>query len=396
MTARQKTKYPNIYKYQTKKGVRYQVRTAQVLNGQRAEFYKGGILTLAEAKAILADVELKFSQGIHPNNPSDDSAKGDYTFDEYYQRLREFKLASKKWNLNTLDTNNLRWDKLKGSFGHMKLSELNRIDYQKWINQQYKYHDYSQATVEGFHTMLMMIINDAVEEDFLDKNRLKKVTLTKEGYKPKEKMITMKEYEEVIKTCQERLEPVHFTMFYLSTFGLRRGEINGIRKDAIEYFPHGNETLAKVYIGTSRTRRYPQGNKPKTEKSDRFILVNDQAATLLKEQIQRAKKIKSHHDQILNESDFIFLNPETAEPFYVEMMNDQLKKIKKETGINIHPHKMRHMFATAANLADADEEVLRNFMGHSNEAMTKHYTHHTDEGALKLLQQTDTILHKRL
>lgn len=388
---REKTKYPNIYKYETKKGIRYQVKISYMENKKRIEFSKSNLLNIPQAKAILAEAELKISQGINPNVTEDDT--DELSFNQYYNNLRDFKISSKKWNLNTLDTNNGRWDKLKEEFGEMKLSELTRDIYQEWINTQYEEHDYSQATMEGFHTILMLIVNDAVEEDFLDKNRLKKVNLDKEGYKPKDKMITMKEYKTVLAKAEELLHPDYFTMFYLSTFGLRRGEVNGIRKDAVELFDYEGAQLFKLYIGTSRTRNYPNGNKPKTEKSDRFIFLDNKGTRLILEQIERAKKIKKDHGEIMHETDFIFLNPETAEPYYIEILNDQLKRVKRETGINIHPHKMRHLFATVADLADADKETLRDFMGHATESMTKHYTHQTDEGALKLLKQTSELLH---
>lgn len=57
---------------------------------------------------------------------------------------------------------------------------------------------------------------------------------------------------------------------------------------------------------------------------------------------------------------------------------------------------MRHMFATAANIANSDGDALRDFMGHTDEAMTKRYTHPTEEAALKLLEQTDKILHRKI
>lgn len=105
----------------------------------------------------------------------------------------------------------------------MLLEKITRQDWQNWINEQYESNTYSQGTIEGFHSILMLIINDAVEEDYLDKNRLKKVTLEKENHKPKEKIVTMAEYEKAIGVVKEILEPVHFIMSYLSTFGLHRG-----------------------------------------------------------------------------------------------------------------------------------------------------------------------------
>ena len=296
----EKTKYTSIFKYQTTKGTRYRVRFSFVLDGIKEEYSKSGLLNLSQARELLATAELKLSKGQSPN---EDESKKTFTLDQYYKKMREFKITSKKWNKNTIATNDGRWDMLKPVFGNMLLDRITRQDWQDWINEQYENSRYSQGTVEGFHSVLMLIINDAVEEDYLDKNRLKKVTLENENHKPKEKIVTMAEYEKAIQVAKNLLEPVHFTMFYMSTFGLRRGEVNGIRKDAIEFFKHDGKEVAKLFISTSRTKQYPEGNKPKTEKSDRFIVVNEYAANLLREQIKLAKKIKAEHDKIMNDGE---------------------------------------------------------------------------------------------
>ena len=91
------------------------------------------------------------------------------TIAEYYQRLRDFKLSSKVWNANTLKVNDERFKVLGGAFGEKRITELTRTDYQKWINKQYEEKNYTQGTIEGYHSLLMLVLNDAVEEDYLDK-----------------------------------------------------------------------------------------------------------------------------------------------------------------------------------------------------------------------------------
>lgn len=54
-----KTKYPNIYTYETKKGKRYYVRRKFKLNGKKKEITKSNLKTLAEARHALAEIEAK-------------------------------------------------------------------------------------------------------------------------------------------------------------------------------------------------------------------------------------------------------------------------------------------------------------------------------------------------
>lgn len=393
---RENTKYPGIKKYETQRGTRYQVRISYREKGVRKEFFKGDLCTLAEARSIYADASNKIHRKESPKNDPQESKPSEMTIAEYYQRLKDFKLSSKVWNANTLKVNDERFKVLGSAFGDKRIAELTRADYQKWINKQYEEKNYTQGTIEGYHSLLMLILNDAVEEDYLDKNRLKKVNLVQEGYIPKEKTITLDQYSVYMETAERVLEGDKFTMIYISSFGLRRGEVYGIKPDAIEYFMQDGIELAIVYIRCSITKSYPMGNKPKTNKSARFVVLNEKGTQLIKKQVDRCKRIMIQHDKIMNTNDFIFVSPDTAKPYYLEVMNEAMRKVEASCDIKAFPHMMRHMFATAANIADVDGDALRDFMGHESEAMTNHYTHATKEAALKVMRKTEAVLHKSI
>ncbi|HEK9911726.1 TPA: Arm DNA-binding domain-containing protein, partial [Streptococcus equi subsp. equi] len=54
-----KTKYPNIFTYDTKKGKRYYVRRGYYLKGKKKEATKSNLKTLQEARAALTEIEQK-------------------------------------------------------------------------------------------------------------------------------------------------------------------------------------------------------------------------------------------------------------------------------------------------------------------------------------------------
>lgn len=58
-----KTKYPNIYTYETKKGKRYYVRRKFKLHGKQTEVSASGLKTVAEARQALAEIENKIANG---------------------------------------------------------------------------------------------------------------------------------------------------------------------------------------------------------------------------------------------------------------------------------------------------------------------------------------------
>lgn len=148
------------------------------INRKKEEFSKGALNSIAEAKSLYNDWMYKIENELLEEPQS---IVKEYTLSEYYEKMKEFKLAASLWNKNTLETNDDRFNKVVEPFGAKKLSEITRIDYQKWGNNQYEAFDYSQATVEGYHRLFMSVLNDAVAEDYLDKNRLLKFNLKKKA-----------------------------------------------------------------------------------------------------------------------------------------------------------------------------------------------------------------------
>lgn len=384
-TKKEKTKYPNIFKYMTKKGVRYQVRLSYYVNNSKDEFNKSGLNSLSEAKALLADVERMVLRKQTSRFTHDE-----ITLNDHYHTVREMKIASKKWNKASVSTNDGRFKKISERFGDEKLTHLNRTDLQNWVNEQYIKEDYSQETMKGFLRIINLVVDDAVEEDYLDKNRLKKVSIEKEGYEPKKKILDADEYRFFMDSAKQIMRDDIYTMLYLATFGMRRGEIMGIQKDSIVFLPDG---LAKIRIKTTRTRDYPEGKSTKTRKGIRTIIVNHEASKLLRNQLEFAKQIKKKYSSIFNVNDFIFINPKNGEPYHVKVLNDNMKIVEAQCGIKSFPHMLRHIFATNASLAGVDGTMLRNYMGHTDIKMTDHYTHATDEGARQVMKKVDSWIH---
>lgn len=71
-----KTKYSNIYTYETKKGKRYYVRRNFKLNGKKKEVSASGLKTLAEARHALAEIENKIANNEY--DPKKNMTVNDY------------------------------------------------------------------------------------------------------------------------------------------------------------------------------------------------------------------------------------------------------------------------------------------------------------------------------
>lgn len=379
-------KNPGIYVYENKSGQKqYRVRIRYMRNGRKAEHSKQGFNTLAQAKTYIEQMTPRLKSG---NINSVINQKR--TVGEHWKAYKEMKVSSKNWNIGTAQTNTFRMRKILERFEHTPLKELTRNDVQNFINDLYKDNpDYSQETVKSYLRIIWQLIDDAVEEDYLDKNRFKKVSWEKEGFwKPKKKVLDFEDYQEFMSLAKQYMRKDIYCCFYLVTFGLRRSEAYGIRQSAIHFLDNG---LTRIDINWARTKEYPDGKDVKSRDSNRFIIVDEKATEMLHQQINHARKIKAKHKQTLHNEDYIFLAAKSGNPYHIKTLNDHMDKIAKRMSkeIVVSPHMFRHMFATHASANGVDGLQLRKFLGHADVDMTNHYTHGSMEGAEKVMRLTE-------
>src|SRR5207245_6799413 len=64
------------------------------------------------------------------------------------------------------------------------------------------------------------------------------------------------------------------------------------------------------------------------------------------------------------------------EPLSGRAVQLMMRRISKDTGIRVHPHKFRHTFATRALSAGVDVMALQRVLGHTTLAMVSRYVHY--------------------
>lgn len=148
--------------------------------------------------------------------------------------------------------------------------------------------------------------------------------------------------------------------------GLRVSECAGLKRSDIDW---GGEVLLI----------HGKGNK------DRYVPFSQHANHALKEYLQNGRveltRGKEPHD-------FVFVNknggPLTSRG--IEYILDQL--IKKSTlNSKIHPHMLRHTFATHLLNNGADMRTVQELLGHANLSSTQIYAHVTKESLQKNYRQ---------
>ena len=145
--------------------------------------------------------------------------------------------------------------------------------------------------------------------------------------------------------------------------GIRASELVGIE-------------LPDVNIRSRMIRVLGKGNK------ERLVPFTSECAKTLDDYIKKCRPLlASHNEQI---SIALFLN-NNGKPLTTRGLEYILKSIEDKIGVSLglHPHLLRHTFATHLLENGADLRVIQELLGHESINATQVYTHVTEEGMKK-------------
>ncbi|VOB59191.1 integrase [Streptococcus pneumoniae] len=335
-----KTKYPNIYYYETAKGKRYYVRRSFFFRGKKREKSKSGFTTLPQARAALVELEQQIQEqelGINTN----------LTLDQYWDIYSEKRLSTGRWN----DTSYYLNDNL--------------------------YKNHTRYTVQTLNSSFMALLNDAVKNGNLLSNRLKGVFIGQSDIPAANKKVTLKEFKTWIAKAEEIMPKQFYALTYLTIFGLRRGEVFGLRPMDITQNDSGRAIL---HLRDSRSNQTLKGKGGlKTKDSERYVCLDDIGTDLIYYLIAEASKIKRKLGIIKEQhKDYITIN-EKGGLINPNQLNRNFNLVNEATGLHVTPHMMRHFFTTQSIIAGVPLEQLSQALGHTKVYMTDRYNQVEDE-----------------
>ena len=230
----------------------------------------------------------------------------------------------------------------------------------------------SHSSIIGVYVTLNQLFRMAFLDDSVDRNPMDRV----DRPKPRKDEKNAQEVEaftadelKYILTCMER-EPLKWqTMIRLMIdTGIRRGEACGLKWEAVD-MKTNTATISTNLCYTKDAGIYldtPKGGKT------REVYFSDETKKLLHR--LRMEQAQSCISQ------FVFTQDGTAEPMHPQSPTRYLTKFGKRYGIKIHPHKLRHSFASVAITNGADIASVSEVLGHSDKAVTlRMYTHANEE-----------------
>ncbi|WP_221913093.1 tyrosine-type recombinase/integrase [Streptococcus halichoeri] len=373
-----KTKYPNIFWYETLKGKRYYIRRCYFFQGKKKEVTKSGLKTVSEARAALTEIEKQ----IHENSLG---VNTNITVADYWEIFHEKRVATKRWTPNTEETyKSLIRSNILKEYGSVKLRNLNRNDYEIYLANMLLTKP--KESVKAINNCFMTLLNDAVLNGNIPANRLKGVYIGESAIPPKNKKVTMEQFQIWFAKAEQMMDKVFFSLTYLTLFGLRRGEIFGIRHMDILLHSDGRAILKLRDSRSNHTQNGRHGLK--TKESERYVMLDVKGTELLLFLRDNATAIKKRLSIIKDkERDYISIK-ENGTLINPNRLNDQFEKINKVVGFRVTPHMMRHFFTTQSIIAGVPIEALSKALGHTKIYMTDKYNHVHDELSA---QVTDTF-----
>ena len=238
----------------------------------------------------------------------------------------------------------------------------------------------ARATVIKVYTVLHSLFKMAYMGDMIDRNPMDKVERPKprkgEAKAEAPAAYTAEEVGKLLDVLDE--EPIKWRALVrlLIDTGIRRGECCALKWENID-FKSGEITIAGNLCYTPTKGVYI--DTPKNGHKRTVYAGEDTIALLRQLRAEQAKKAMSA---------FVFTKEGSPEPMHPQSPTRYLKKLSDHCGLpDLHPHKLRHTFASVAITNGADVASVSEALGHSDKAVTlRMYTHANAESVSRAAQ----------
>ena len=269
-------------------------------------------------------------------------------------------------------------------FKKIKLSELTRMDIQKFINKKSVEKTFrgkntpdkelSPRTVRLIHRILSASLTSAEKDEIIPRNPANLVTLPKNDKKPP-KTIDQEVITKILLT--DVSEDQLATVAKLALFtGMRRGETLALKWSDL----NTTEETLSINKAFSRTESSWEISTTKNKSSIRVIPLPNHALEILKKhranQLQQIKKNKAFYKN----KNFIFAT-DIGDPIHPNSIHKGVKRLLQAAGETqtTTVHALRHSYASLLFAMGEDSKIIQTLLGHSSIKTTLDIYVHPEE-----------------
>lgn len=238
----------------------------------------------------------------------------------------------------------------------------------------------SHGTIIKVYTVLQGIFKMAYMTDVIDRNPMDKVERPKprkgEGKTQEAEAYTALEIRHIWDSLEQ--EPLKWRALVrlLIDTGIRRGECCGLQWQDVDF--KGNTiTISRNLCYTANEGVYL--DTPKNGKSRTIDVDPDVMAILWQLRQEQARHAISQ---------YVFTQDGTADPMHPQSPTRYLARFSQKYNVaGLHPHKLRHSFASIAITNGADIASVSEKLGHTDKAVTLRMYTHADQESMKRASQ---------
>ncbi|WP_185150662.1 tyrosine-type recombinase/integrase [Cytobacillus dafuensis] len=344
---------------------------------------KSGFNTKQKAEEFAATLIHELNQGTYLEET-------DKIFSDFTKEWLPVYSEAKDVKPGTIRVREHEISKLLPYFSQLKLKDINRKMYQDALNDL-KDQGYSDSTRDGVNHTGRMIFRKALELELIKKDPtefayVKKDKKTIEQLEEEEvpKYLEKEELALFLNTAKEHgLEHDYLMYLVLSYTGIRVGELVALKWKDVDFVNH-TISITKTYYNPSNNALKFQLVTPKTRKSRRKIIVDEEVIEALKEHKKVQERVIERLGTIYFNHDFIFAKMERqfGYPIIIKNVRDRMKRLLRIASLNedLTPHSLRHTHTSLLAEAGVSLEQIMDRLGHTNDQITKNvYLHVTQE-----------------
>lgn len=351
------------------------------VDGKRNKIEKKGGRTKKEAEAALRKSLHEFDSCGSVINESDISI-ADY-FDYWY---KEYVLINCKYNTQQ-NYKRIINNHIKPALGIYKLKSLTPAVLQEFLNKKYR-NGFTKNTLSGFYGVLSGALKMSVYPyQLIKENPMHYVSMPKynDTKKDKEglKVISLEDFNKIINRFPQG-SSFYIPLQIAFNTGMRAAEVCGLTWDCVDL---NRKTITVKKILIKQGREWTFGT-PKTQSSNRTILIGKTLVSILKKHKKFQIENKLKYEQYYTENNFV-CTKENGQSVTTDSLKYLSRIVNYELQISFNFHSLRHTHATMLLEAGANIKDIQCRLGHSKLSTTMDtYSHITD----KLRQDSVDIL----